>query len=79
MGMRQDAETSPLALMQICRKTGDRYRDVSEKLRIEVLEWLKARQAPAHFLQLVAEGGELEAAEQGMVFGESLPQGLRLL
>ena len=79
MAMRQEAETSPLALMQICRKTGDRYRDVSEKLRGEVLAWLKARQAPPHFLQLVAEGGELEAAEQGMVFGESLPQGLRLV
>jgi molecular chaperone DnaK (HSP70) len=78
MTMRQAAETSPLALMQICRKTGDRYRDVSEKLRVEAMAWLKARQAPPHFSQLVAEGGELEAAEQGMVFGDSLPQGLRL-
>ncbi len=78
MAMRQEVETSPLALMQICRKTGDRYRDISEKLRGEVLTWLKARETPPHFVQLVAEGGELEAAEQGMVFGESLPQGLRL-
>jgi hypothetical protein len=29
-------------------------------------------------LQLVDEGGELEAEEQGLVFGESLPQGLRV-
>jgi molecular chaperone DnaK (HSP70) len=79
MAMRQEAETAALALMQICRKTGDRYRDISEKLRREVLAWLRSRQTPPHFSQLVAEGGELEAAEQGMVFGESLPQGLRLI
>ena len=79
MAMRQEAETSPLALMQICRKTGDRFRDVSEKLRRDVLAWLQDRKTTPHFSQLVAEGGELEAAEQGMVFGESLPQGLRLV
>ena len=76
--MRQEAETAPLALMQLCRKTGDRYRDVSEEIRAEVLARLRSRSAPQHFVHLVAEGGELEAAEQGMIFGESLPRGLRL-
>ena len=79
MKLRQETEMSPLALMQLARKTGDRYRDISEKLRREVVAWLKQRQAAPHLVQLVEEGGELEEAEQGMVFGESLPQGLRVL
>lgn len=79
MQMRQDAETAPLALMQLSRKTGDRYRDGSEEMRAKVLAWLQSRSAPSRFIHLVAEGGELEAAEQGMIFGESLPRGLRLM
>ena len=79
MRMRREADTTPLALMQMARKTGDRYRDVSDGLRREVLAWFKGRQIPPHFVQLVAEGDELGEAEQGLVFGESLPQGLRLL
>jgi molecular chaperone DnaK (HSP70) len=79
MKLRQGTEMSPLALMQLARKTGDRYRDVSEKVRREVVAWLKQRQAAPHLAQLVEEGGELEEAEQGLIFGESLPQGLRVL
>ena len=79
MKLRQETEMSPLALMQLARKTGDRYRDISEKLRREVVAWLKQRQAAPHLVQLVEEGGELEEAEQGLIFGESLPQGLRVL
>jgi hypothetical protein len=73
-----DADAAPLALMQLARRTDDRYRDVSEQVRAEVLDWLRRTEAPPHFLQLVDEGGELEAEEQGLVFGESLPQGLRV-
>jgi molecular chaperone DnaK (HSP70) len=79
MALRHEADAAPLALMQLARKTGDRYRDVSDKLRSSVLGWFKGRQIPPHFVQLVADGGDLEEAEQGLIFGESLPQGLRLL
>jgi hypothetical protein len=79
MTMRQPAEATPLAVMQLARKTGDRYRDLPERLRAEVLDWLAVHEAPAHFLELVREGGELAADEQGLVFGESLPRGLRLV
>lgn len=65
-------------LMQLTRKTGDRYRDVSDETRQRVVDWLEDHDAPSHFVTLVREGGELEAAEQGIVFGESLPAGLRL-
>jgi hypothetical protein len=77
--MPKEAETAPLALMQLARKTGDRYRDVSESVRGKVLSWLGLRDIPAHFAQLVAEGGQLEESKQSLVFGESLPAGLRLI
>jgi hypothetical protein len=41
--------------------------------------WLSRRGAAAHFVALVREGGNLDTEEQGLVFGESLPKGLRIL
>jgi hypothetical protein len=68
-----------LAAMQMTRRTGDRYRDVSEKTRREVLDWLELHESPAHFLELVRDGGQLDTQEQGLVFGEALPKGLRIV
>ena len=75
------AESVPFvfALMQIARHTGDRYRDVPEESRSSVIKWLKSRAAPRHYVKLVREGGELHTDEQEMLFGESLPAGLRLV
>jgi len=67
-----------LAVMQLSRRTDDRYRDVREKLRSAVLAWLDRHGAPAHFIELVREVGRLDEEEQGLVFGESLPKGLRI-
>ena len=69
----------PLAVMQLARRTEDRYRDLPEKQRRKVLDWLSGRDAPPHFTELVRDGGTLDEEEQGMVFGESLPAGLRVL
>lgn len=74
---RADSIAFP-AVMQTARRTGDRYRDVPEKLRARVLDWLARHEAPAHFAQLVREVGQLDAEEQGLVFGEALPKGLRI-
>lgn len=79
MSLSTEPETAPLALMQLARKTGDRYRDIGESLRAKVLAWLSVREAPAHFSQLIAEGGQLEESEESLIFGESLPAGLRLI
>jgi hypothetical protein len=68
-----------LAVMQTARRTGDRYRDVPDKLRTHVLDWLARHDAPSHFIQLVREVGQLDAEEQGLVFGEALPKGLRIV
>jgi molecular chaperone DnaK (HSP70) len=67
-----------LALMQLTRRTNDRYRDVDEATRRLVLEWMERTGSAEHLRQLVATGGTLAGEEQGRVFGESLPQGLRL-
>ena len=68
-----------LSVMQIARRTDDRYRDLAAKLRDQALAWLGDQAAPAHFLELVGQGGTLDSEEQGMVFGEALPKGLRIL
>jgi hypothetical protein len=79
MQMHQPPDSASFALTQLARKTGDRYRDISEPLREKVLTWLGDHAAPEHFLQLVRAGGELAEEERGLMFGESLPQGLRLV
>jgi molecular chaperone DnaK (HSP70) len=68
----------PLALMLLARRTDDRYRDVSASVRNDVLHELKRLDAAEHLVTLVRDGGELETEEQGQVFGESLPSGLRI-
>jgi molecular chaperone DnaK (HSP70) len=67
-----------LAAMQLARRTGDRYRDIGEKARGQVGLWLAEHAAPPHYQELIRTGGELAADEEGLVFGESLPAGLRL-
>jgi hypothetical protein len=68
-----------LTLMQMARRTDDRYRDVSESLRSQVISWLEIGGARSHFVDLVQEGGTLDGDESRLVFGESLPAGLRLV
>ncbi len=76
---RLELAEHPLAVMQLARRTDDRYRDLPEKLRREAADWLAASAAPRHFVELVRAGGTLDSDEQGLVFGESLPKGLRIL
>jgi molecular chaperone DnaK (HSP70) len=66
------------AVIQLARRTGDRYRDVNEASRQLAVNWLTANDAAAHHLELVRDGGQLDSDEAGRVFGESLPKGLRL-
>jgi hypothetical protein len=66
------------ALVNLARRTGDRYRDLPDTLRNSVAAWLSDHRAGEHAIKLVREGGELAADEQDRVFGEALPKGLRL-
>ena len=76
--VERDEPVAHLAVMQMARRTNDRYRDVSEELRRQVLDWLELSEAPAHFCELVRDGGRLDAEEQDRVFGEALPKGLSI-
>jgi hypothetical protein len=64
--------------MQLARRTGDRYRDISEATRSTVLKAMQHHHAPAHFITLVQAGGLLDSEEQNLIFGEALPRGLRI-
>jgi len=67
-----------LAVMEMARRTHDRYRDVNNTLRDSALQRLVEQHAPDHLVTLVRDGGSLENEEQDQVFGETLPRGLRL-
>ena len=73
-----DVGNTSLAIMQIARRTVDRYRDLNDASREAAIQWLTEQQAAPHLLQLVREGGQLDLEEQRQVFGESLPKGLHL-
>ena len=64
--------------MQIARRTGDRYRDLDDSVRREIVDWMQSLNASPHLVQLVQEGGTLDREEQGRAFGEALPKGLRI-
>ncbi len=78
LGQRQAESIDHLAAMQLARRTDDRYRDLPEKLRQRTADWLGDHDAPAHLANLVRDGGQLDQEEQGRVFGETLPKGLRI-
>jgi len=77
IGNLEDA-TTQLTLMQLTRRTNDRFRDIDQPLRQRAIDRLSAVGAKRHLVQLVAEGGTLESEEAGLILGESLPVGLRL-
>jgi hypothetical protein len=78
LGVLLDDAQGHSAAMQLARRTGDRYRDIPEKLRGEVVGWMTKGKARPHLIELVREGGTLDADEQGRIFGEALPKGLRI-
>ncbi len=67
------------AVMQLARRTDDRYRDISERQRTKVLDWLTALGAAESLVRLVRDGGQLDAEQQTRAFGEALPRGLRIM
>ncbi len=73
-----DDPISHLAAMQLARRSDDRHRDLDDRLRRETIDWLSDNQASAHLITLVRDGGQLDSEEQGGVFGDSLPKGLRI-
>ncbi|MGF6997527.1 Hsp70 family protein [Paraburkholderia sp. GAS32] len=72
-------DPAAFAAVQIARMTGDRSRDLPEDLRHTVVRKLEAANAPRAWIAMVGETVELDDADEGRVFGESLPAGLKLI
>jgi hypothetical protein len=77
LAQRPDPMTQ-FAVVNLSRRTHDRFRDIDDALRSRVVNWLGELAANEHSLRLVREGGELAREEQERIFGESLPKGLKL-
>jgi hypothetical protein len=61
------------------RRTGDRARDVSERIRREVDQRLVAVGADEVSLRAVREIVEPDEGDRAAFFGDTLPPGLRLV
>jgi hypothetical protein len=71
--------TAAQAAVQLARMTGDRARDVSERVRREVEKRLQQASARDEWVRAVREVVSVEDEERAAFFGESLPVGLRLV
>lgn len=72
-------DPAAFAAVQIARMTGDRSRDLPEDVRHVVVRRLEAANAPRAWIAMLSESVELDNADEGRVFGESLPAGLKLI
>jgi molecular chaperone DnaK (HSP70) len=70
--------TAPHAAVQLARVTGDRARDVSEKIRSEVAKKLVSAGAKEAWVRAVRELVDMGEDERVAILGEGLPIGLRL-
>ncbi len=70
--------TASHAAVQLARVTGDRARDVSERLRGDVQKKLAAAGAKESWVQAVRELSTVGEEDRAAMFGEGLPIGLRL-
>lgn len=67
------------AAVMMTRKTGDRNLDINDDLRQQVIDKLKASRAPESWVEMVSEIKILTEDETKRVFGDALPNGLRLI
>lgn len=78
MSMQLDELKSlPLAIMQLSRRTDDRFVDVKVEARKEAAEFLQQMGEHDRLVALILEGGQADKETQNAMFGESLPLGLR--
>lgn len=72
-------EPAAFAAAQIARMSGDRSRDLPDEIRAAVVQRLAAASAPQSWIAMVREAVDLDVADEGRVFGEALPAGLKLI
>ena len=74
-----DAEKTAFPMAQLGRRTGDRARDLADDLRARLAGRLRDVPGGARLARLVEEVVALEAREERVALGDSLPAGLRLV
>jgi hypothetical protein len=78
----RDPRPVAAALAQLCRRTGDRTRDMDESLLAQVEQWMTQRLTQDKLLdthiRYLREVVSMVGEEQSVVFGEDLPAGLVL-
>lgn len=72
-------QPAAFAAASLARVSDDRARDLDPVLRERVHQRLVTAKAPVAWRQMVREAMQLDEADEGRVFGESLPPGLRLI
>jgi molecular chaperone DnaK (HSP70) len=77
-GSWPDSKPVASALVQMARLTGDRKRDLDEKVRRTIIEWLNPISAPESQIKPLETVVTLTDQEDTTIFGESLPPGLML-
>ncbi len=63
----------------MARMSGDRARDLDDKIRLEIIEKLKQSKSPNSWIEMVEVYKELDETEEKQIFGEALPPGLKLI
>ena len=74
----REGAVEQFVVVQLARRTDDRYRDLPDESRQLAVDWLTNNEASEHAIGVVRDGGELDIEEQNRVFGEALPNGLRI-
>jgi hypothetical protein len=74
---RKPSQTA-FCVVQMASFTGDRERDLDARLRDRIRERLRGLEDGERLTQRLFEMVPLSASEQGLVFGEGLPEGLHL-
>jgi hypothetical protein len=75
----KSVDGAAFAAVQLARRTGDRERDIDDRLRAKVARRLEQHRPGSGWAQQVLEVSTLSEQDQAQVFGDSLPVGLRLV
>ena len=73
-----DPKPVGLALTQMARLTGDRKRDLNPAVVDRVINWLTPHDWASSLIETLKEVRPMEEAEKNLIFGESLPSGIRM-
>ena len=75
---RSNPITIARAISRMARQTNDRIRDLDEKTRSRVLNWMQGNELPSDLIDPVRMTMPLAHQDQKAMFGESLPSGIIL-